>query len=81
MALLIQSAFLRCREKVNFDKVIKMVDDMVALLEQEQRDDDHKKDYCEGQFDPIARRKTQISRLCMFLMLLQRNCWLLQRTV
>merc|ERR1719171_2080796 len=29
--------------KVNFDKVIKMIDDMVALLGKEQQDDDQKK--------------------------------------
>jgi len=34
-----------------FEKVIKMIDDMVALLKTEQTDDDHKKEYCETQFD------------------------------
>ena len=29
-------------KKINFDKVLKMIDDMVALLKQEQLDDDHK---------------------------------------
>mmetsp|Transcript_39512 Transcript_39512/g.88447 ORF Transcript_39512/g.88447 Transcript_39512/m.88447 type:complete len:715 (+) Transcript_39512:87-2231(+) len=37
--------------KVSFDKVFKLIDDLVAVLEQEQLDDDHKKEYCEGQFD------------------------------
>ena len=28
-------------KNINFDKVLKMIDDMVALLQQEQLDDDH----------------------------------------
>jgi len=32
-------------------KVIKMVDDMVALLKKEQQDDDDKKEMCEMQLD------------------------------
>jgi len=38
-------------KKVDFSKVLKMIDDMVALLGKEQTDDDHKKEYCEGQID------------------------------
>jgi len=34
-----------------FGKVIKMIDSMVKLLGEEQQDDDHKKEYCESQFD------------------------------
>ena len=34
-------------KKVSFDKVIKMVDDMVTLLGKEQVDDGSKKDMCE----------------------------------
>jgi len=34
-----------------FDKVIKMIDDMVALLGKEQADDNDKKEYCAKQFD------------------------------
>jgi len=37
--------------KVGFEKVITMIDDMMAALKQEQRDDDDKKEYCEKQFD------------------------------
>merc|ERR1712050_193851 len=33
-------------KKVEFGKVIKMIDDMVALLKQEQIDDNNKKEYC-----------------------------------
>merc|ERR550514_53750 len=38
-------------KKVNFDKVIAMIDEMVALLKQEQADDDSKKEMCEMQLD------------------------------
>jgi len=34
-----------------FDKVVKMIDDMVVLLGKEQNDDNDKKEYCEAQFD------------------------------
>merc|ERR1719313_2901032 len=38
-------------KKVSFDKVLKMIDEMVSLLGQEQRDDDDKKEYCEKLID------------------------------
>merc|ERR1719356_2056664 len=38
-------------KKVSFDKVLKMIDDMVALLGKEQTDDDDKKEYCETLID------------------------------
>merc|ERR1719169_117237 len=38
-------------KKVSFDKVLAMIDDMVALLKKEQVDDDNKKEYCEQQID------------------------------
>eukprot|EP00929_Paragymnodinium_shiwhaense_P054051 TRINITY_DN2708_c0_g3_i1.p1 TRINITY_DN2708_c0_g3~~TRINITY_DN2708_c0_g3_i1.p1 ORF type:complete len:729 (-),score=345.13 TRINITY_DN2708_c0_g3_i1:200-2386(-) len=38
-------------KKVDFGKVIKMIDDMVALLKQAQRDDDDKQEYCKIQMD------------------------------
>jgi len=38
-------------KKVNFDKVVAMIDDMVALLGKEQKDDTNKKAYCESQLD------------------------------
>jgi len=38
-------------KKVSFDKVLKMIDDMVVLLKQEQTDDDDKKEMCEMQLD------------------------------
>jgi len=38
-------------KKVSFDKVLGMIDDMVALLKKEQVDDDDKKSYCEDLID------------------------------
>merc|ERR1719327_626484 len=38
-------------KKVSFDKVLKMIDDMVSLLGKEQQDDDSKKEYCEKLID------------------------------
>jgi len=38
-------------KKVSFDKVLKMVDDMVALLGKEQQDDNDKKEYCNNLID------------------------------
>merc|ERR1712124_46624 len=36
-------------KKFGFDKVLKMIDDMVDLLKTEQQDDNDKKEYCEMQ--------------------------------
>ena len=33
-------------KKIGFDKVLKMIEEMVATLKTEQLDDDHKKEYC-----------------------------------
>jgi len=49
-------------KKVNFDKVIKMIDDMVVLLKNEQLDDEHKKEYCEKQFDFADDKKKGLER-------------------
>merc|ERR1719265_2502667 len=38
-------------KKVSFDKVLKMIDEMSALLKKEQTDDDNKKSYCEDLID------------------------------
>mmetsp|Transcript_27888 Transcript_27888/g.48537 ORF Transcript_27888/g.48537 Transcript_27888/m.48537 type:complete len:710 (+) Transcript_27888:42-2171(+) len=40
-------------KKVSFEKVIKMIDDMVVLLGKEQTDDDSKKETCELTFDKL----------------------------
>jgi len=49
-------------KKIGFDKVIKMIDDMVATLKTEQLDDDHKKEYCEKQFDMADDKKKGLER-------------------
>jgi len=49
-------------KKVNFDKVIVMIDDMVALLGKEQVDDDGKKGYCEVEFDKSDDTKKALER-------------------
>jgi len=45
-----------------FEKVIKMIDDMVVLLKTEQDDDEHKKEYCEMQFDFTDDKKKELDR-------------------
>jgi len=46
----------------NFDKVLKMIDDMVSLLGKEQTDDDAKKVYCEGALDKTEDEKKALER-------------------
>jgi len=38
-------------KKIGFDKIIKLIDELVATLKQEQLEDDNKKEYCAAQFD------------------------------
>merc|ERR1712194_351258 len=45
-----------------FEKVIKMIDDMVKLLKDEQVADDNKKEYCEVQFDSTDDKKKALER-------------------
>merc|ERR1712129_459681 len=45
-----------------FDKVIRMCDDLVAELKQEQQDDYDKKEYCEKQFDLADDKKKTLER-------------------
>merc|ERR1719482_1274664 len=49
-------------KKVDFGKVIKMIDDMVATLGVEQQDDNDKKEYCETQFDLADDKKKGLER-------------------
>jgi len=49
-------------KKVDFSKVIKMVDDMVAVLAREQQDDNDKKEYCAKQFDFADDKKKGLER-------------------
>merc|ERR1711939_731975 len=49
-------------KKVDFGKVIKMIDEMVATLGAEQQDDDDKKEYCETQFDLADDKRKSLER-------------------
>jgi chromosome segregation ATPase len=49
-------------KKVGFEKVIKLIDDMVVLLKTEQQDDEDKKEYCEMQFDQADDKKKALER-------------------
>lgn len=49
-------------KKFGFDKVLMMIDDMVALLGSEQQDDNDKKEYCEMQFDTADDKKKALER-------------------
>merc|ERR1719498_2103296 len=49
-------------KKIGFEKVIKMIDDMVVTLKKEQLDDDHKKEYCAKQFDMADDKKKGLER-------------------
>merc|ERR550514_706416 len=41
-----------------FDEITKMIDDMVALLGKEQKDDDKQKEFCQDEFDRTADEET-----------------------
>merc|ERR1719478_185789 len=47
-------------KEIGFEKVIKMIDDMVATLKTEQNDDNHKKEYCAKQFDLSDDKKKSL---------------------
>jgi len=49
-------------KKIGFEKVIKMIDDLVVTLKQEQLDDDSKKEYCASQFDLTDDKKKELER-------------------
>merc|ERR1719453_2844293 len=49
-------------KKIGFEKVIKMIDEMVVTLKTEQEDDDHKKEYCAKQFDESDDKKKGLER-------------------
>merc|ERR1719453_1483857 len=53
--------------KMGFEKIVKMIDDLVALLKKEQADDDAKKEYCSAEMDKaedtIKELKLDISDL------------------
>jgi hypothetical protein len=47
-------------KKVSFDKLLKMVDEMVALLQKEQVTDDEKKSYCVETIEKTVSEKKQL---------------------
>jgi len=49
-------------KKIGFEKVIKMIDEMVVTLKTEQADDDAKKEYCAEQFDLSDDKKKSLER-------------------
>jgi hypothetical protein len=46
----------------NFDQVLKMIDNMVALLGVEQQDDDKKKAFCESEIDKTEDHQKELSQ-------------------
>jgi len=49
-------------KKVDFSKVLKMIDSMTANLKAEQQDDNDKKEYCNMQFDSADDKKKGLER-------------------
>merc|ERR1712222_50911 len=49
-------------KKIGFDKVIKMIDDLVAELKKDQSDDDAKKEYCAAEFDSSDDKKKVLEK-------------------
>jgi septal ring factor EnvC (AmiA/AmiB activator) len=49
-------------KKIGFEKVLKMIDEMTALLKNEQVDDDNKKEYCDVQFDHLDDKRKGLER-------------------
>merc|ERR1740138_282029 len=49
-------------KKVDFSKVLKMIDQMVAVLKTEQQDDNDKREYCSRQFDLADDKKKGLER-------------------
>lgn len=48
-------------KKVGFEKVIKLIDELVESLKAEQVDDDNKKEYCGAQFDVSEDKKKELA--------------------
>merc|ERR1719359_804942 len=47
-------------KKIGFEKVIQMIDDLVALLAKEQAEDEEKKEYCETELDTADDTKKEL---------------------
>jgi hypothetical protein len=48
--------------KVGFDKIVKLIDELVLTLKREQTDDEDKKEYCAKQFDLSDDKKKALER-------------------
>merc|ERR1719399_396544 len=46
--------------KVGFEKIIKLIDELVATLKKEQKEDDAKKEYCEAEIDKTEDTKKEL---------------------
>jgi septal ring factor EnvC (AmiA/AmiB activator) len=49
-------------KKIGFEKVIKMIDEMVVTLKKEQQDDEDKKEYCSKQLDQTEDKKKELEQ-------------------
>jgi hypothetical protein len=49
-------------KKPGFEKIVKMMDDMVALLGKEQKDDEAQKEYCEAEFEKSDDEDKELDR-------------------
>merc|ERR1719343_1518694 len=49
-------------KKIGFEKVIAMIDEMVATLKKEQQDDDSKKEYCNAELDASDDKKKSLEK-------------------
>jgi len=49
-------------KKVDFAKIIKMIDEMVVVLQKEQQSDTDKKEYCDTQLDLASDKKKELER-------------------
>jgi len=49
-------------QKIGFEKVIKMIDDLVVELKQDQVNDDSKKEYCAAEFDQADDKKKVLEK-------------------
>merc|ERR1719265_2200691 len=49
-------------KKAGFEKIIKMIDDMVVLLQNEQKEDEKQKEWCETEFDTSEDKEGELKR-------------------
>lgn len=49
-------------KKIGFEKVVKLIDDLIGELKQDQINDDSKKEYCASQFDIADDKKKSLTK-------------------